>query len=43
MSKAAPKAEKVELEELRDAIRAEYGAVAIDPEAGYHFNAGREL
>jgi SAM-dependent methyltransferase len=43
MSEVAPRAEKVELAELRDAIRAEYGAVAIDPEAGYHFNAGREL
>ena len=43
MSEVAPRTEKVELEALRDAIRAEYGAVAIDPEAGYHFNAGREL
>jgi SAM-dependent methyltransferase len=43
MSEVAPRAEKVELAELRDAIRAEYGAVAIDPEAGYHFNARREL
>ena len=43
MSGVAPRTEKVELEALRDAIRAEYGAVAIDPEAGYHFNAGRDL
>ncbi len=43
MSEVAPRTEKVELEALRDAIRAEYGAVAIDPEAGYHFNAGRDL
>lgn len=32
MSEVASRTETVELEELRDAIRAEYGAVAIDPE-----------
>lgn len=43
MSDASPREQTVELEELRDAIREEYGAVAIDPEAGYHFHAGRGL
>ena len=33
----------IDLEELRDAIREEYEAVACDPQKGYHFHTGRPL
>jgi len=43
MSDATAQEQTVELEALREAIRVEYSAVAIDPAAGYHFHAGRGL
>ena len=33
----------VELETLRDAVRAEYDVVASDPDRGFHFHTGRTL
>jgi arsenite methyltransferase len=33
----------VELEVLRDAVRAEYDVVASDPDQGFHFHTGRKL
>jgi arsenite methyltransferase len=33
----------LDVEELRDAIRAEYHAVATEPERGFHFHTGRRL
>jgi SAM-dependent methyltransferase len=33
----------LDLEELREAIRCEYRAVAEDPDKGYHFHTGRRL
>jgi len=33
----------VELETLRDAVRAEYDIVASDPDRGFHFHTGRTL
>ncbi len=33
----------VELETLRDAVRAEYDVVASDPDQGFHFHTGRTL
>ena len=43
MSEAIAREQMVELEDLRQAIREEYSAVAIDPKAGYHFHTGRPL
>jgi SAM-dependent methyltransferase len=33
----------VDVEELRTAVKAEYEAVAADPQRGYHFHTGRPL
>jgi len=33
----------VELETLREAVRAEYDVVASDPDQGFHFHTGRKL
>lgn len=33
----------LDVDVLRDAIRAEYGAVAADPDQGFHFHTGRRL
>lgn len=35
--------EGLDVEELRDAIRAEYALVAADPGQGFHFHTGRRL
>lgn len=43
MAEAITREQMVGLEELRQAIRQEYSAVAIDPKAGYHFHTGRPL
>ena len=39
-AQAAP---RVDTAVLRDAIRAEYAAVATDPQRGFHFHTGRPL
>lgn len=33
----------VDTEEVRAAIRAEYGEVAVQPDKGFHFHTGRKL
>jgi len=40
---ARPSTDLVDLDELRDAIRAEYCLVASEPEHGFHFHTGRRL
>ena len=35
--------EGLDVDELRDAIRAEYTAVATNPDQGFHFHTGRRL
>ena len=43
MSQAATQSVAIDLDELRAAIRAEYAAVAAEPERGFHFHTGYRL
>ena len=43
MSEIVYEIAEVNKEELRDAIRDEYEAVALSPEQGFHFHTGRTL
>jgi len=43
MSKQASQVPQLDFEQLREAIRQEYGEVALKPNQGFHFHTGRPL